>query len=397
MKKQGRDVLLVPMYLPLFADEAGLDGGAPIFFGAVNTYLAEKFLFYKKVPQFVKKVLDSKIILDWASKKAGSTRAAEMGDMTVSMIRGTGGRHEEEVENMITWLLKNEKPDIVHLSNAMLTGLAARMKERLKIPVVCSLQDENAWIDELPDTHRSEAWNVITANAEHVDVFISVSKFYRDYIIRETGIPPDKIEVIPLGIDFNRFKVAAPPVPPAVGFVSRLNPALGLDTVVDAFLILRGRIPGLQFKAMGGMTGDDDVFIRGQEEKIKKAGAISDVEIIKTFDRFDLPEFMNSISVISVPVPGGEAFGTYQIEAMAAGVPVVQPRVGAATEIVEKTGGGVLYEANDTPSLVNVLGEILSNEKERVRLGREGREAAQNLYTIQRMARQTAELYERYL
>ena len=96
--------------------------------------------------------------------------------------------------------------------------------------------------------------------------------------------------------------------------------------------------------------------------------------------------FFEELTVFSTPALYGESFGLYVIEAMAAGVPVVQPRHAAFPEIIEATGGGVLCEPGDAKSLADAIEGLLRDPARRGELGRRGREAVAREFTIERMA-----------
>jgi glycosyltransferase involved in cell wall biosynthesis len=90
-----------------------------------------------------------------------------------------------------------------------------------------------------------------------------------------------------------------------------------------------------------------------------------------------------------VPVEQGEAFGTYIIEAMAAGVPVVQPDAGAFPELIEATGGGVIYR-----DLVQTLHELLTNPAELRRFGKTGRDSVVKSFSVETMAQKMISVYQ---
>jgi hypothetical protein len=60
---------------------------------------------------------------------------------------GEQGAQKDELEHMVNWIAEHCKPDVIHISNALLLGLAKRLKEKTGVPVVCSLQDEDVWVD----------------------------------------------------------------------------------------------------------------------------------------------------------------------------------------------------------------------------------------------------------
>ncbi|HLH29469.1 MAG TPA: glycosyltransferase family 4 protein, partial [Acidimicrobiales bacterium] len=119
----------------------------------------------------------------------------------------------------------------------------------------------------------------------------------------------------------------------------------------------------------------------------------ADVAFYDEFDPRGRRAFLSSLSVLSVPSPHGVAFGTYILEAGARGVPVALPKVGSYPELVEATGGGVLYEPNTADALARVLEELLDDPARRAQLGRKGRESVASSFTLDIMARKMIEVY----
>jgi glycosyltransferase involved in cell wall biosynthesis len=98
--------------------------------------------------------------------------------------------------------------------------------------------------------------------------------------------------------------------------------------------------------------------------------------------------------VFSVPARYGEAFGLYLIEAMAAGVPVVQPRTAAFPEIIEATGGGVLCEPGNPKSLADAIEQLLLNPQRARALGKIGRNAVFEKFNAEAMAKENLRVLE---
>ncbi len=88
MRKLGHDVLMIPLYLPLPIDENGSASKTPIFFGGINVYLQQKSGFFRRTPRWFDRLLDSPRLLRWIGRKAGMTSARNLGQMTISMLRG---------------------------------------------------------------------------------------------------------------------------------------------------------------------------------------------------------------------------------------------------------------------------------------------------------------------
>ncbi|MCF7849115.1 MAG: glycosyltransferase family 4 protein [Kiritimatiellales bacterium] len=392
LRRQGFDVVMVPMYLPLFTDDNPLDDDTPVFFGGINVYLQQQFKIFRKTPRWLDRLFDSMWMLKKAAKMEGSTSATEMGPMTLSMLEGSDGNQRKEVERLVEWLAEHEKPDLVHISNALLIGLAGEIKKVLDVPVLCSLQDEDTWLNEIAPPFDRACWDAVSERVGDVDRFIAVSDWYADQMSKRLTIPRELIEMVHIGIDLDGFEPAAMDFdPPVIGYLSKMTKQLGLGTLVDAFIELKQR-PGLEnlkLKATGGQVGDDKHFIARLKKKLAKYGFEAAAEFIPDFSREQRIEFLRSLSVMSVPVEQGEAFGTYIIEALACGVPVVQPNAGAFPELIEATGGGITYDDD----LVEALSQLLLNPDRARELGRNGRAVVQERFSIETMSQKMMAIY----
>ena len=159
LRKAGHEVFLMPLYLPFKYSSFKAD--TPLFFPATTFYAAEKFFNKGGMPGWMRRVLESKPMLRIASSLSGTTSAAGLEGMTLSMIHGSNAVFTEQVNMMLDWIEHHEKPDIIHLSTTLLIGVAKAIKQRIHIPVVCSLQDEELWIDSMKSAYLQEAWQGI--------------------------------------------------------------------------------------------------------------------------------------------------------------------------------------------------------------------------------------------
>ena len=396
LRRLNHQAVLVPMYLPILAEDSGIHNGVPVFYGAINLYLQQKLPFFRRTPRWLTAMLDSPRLLRWAARKAGSTRARGLEDMTLAMLRADQTHQVLELERLIAWLAAGDRPDVIHFSNLLLLGLAQRIKNELKVPIVCSVQDEDTWIDAMEPGAAGQAWDILAEKAAAVDLFIGASRYYAEVIRTRLGLGAERIRVVPVGIDLEG-RVPGPLSfdPPTVGFLSRMAESLGLGLLIDAFLILKRdpRLRGLKLRATGGQTADDRRFLAGQRRKLAARGCVDDVEFLAEFSVARRGEFLRSLSVLSVPAPKGEAFGTYLIEAWAEGVPVVQPKLGAYPELLEATGGGLLYEPNNAEALASALAALLLDPDRARQLGQQGRRAVAERFDIETAARQLAAIY----
>lgn len=396
LRAEGHQVTKIPMYLPLFADEHDISD-IPIFYGAISLYLKQVYPIFRKAPAWFDKLLNSKPMMKMAASMAGSTRAKGLEDMTVSMLLGEEGQQKEELDHMVNWIAEHCKPDIIHISNALLLGLARRLKEKIGVPVLCTLQDEDVWIDPMQPKFQKKIWDLMHERAGDVDVLVSVSDFFAGVMKERMNLPDEKIKTIHLGVDVEDYEyISTKEKERNVGYISRMCHKDGFDIVVDAFIELKKK-PGFEdvkLIATGGSTGDDAKFNKKQKHKLKENNLLDSFEILPDFEGKEVNDFFKRVSLVSVPVRIGEAFGMYMIESMASGVPVVQPALGAFPEIIEISGGGVTYMPNTPQKLSETWAELLSNPEKLEELGRKGYEGTNKKFNIHNHAKEIITLYE---
>jgi glycosyltransferase involved in cell wall biosynthesis len=397
LRKHGHELTLVPVYLPILIDAEQISEDVPVFFGGINVYLQQITGFFRKTPRWIDKWFDIDWMLRMAAKREGSTEASGLGPLTLSMLEGVHGKQKKELDRLLDWLEEHEKPEMVHLSNSLLTGMAAEIKRRLNVPVVCTLQDEENWLDGIKAPYDQQCWDAMSRCASDVDAFISVSQWYGDEMSGRMKVDPAQMNVVHLGIELDDSEPA--PVasdPPVLGYLSKMCRSLGLGVLVDAFLELKKnpQLKDLKLRATGGQHGPDFAFLDELRAKLKAHGVEEDVEFIAEFDLEHRRDFLRSLTVLSVPADEGEAFGLYIIESLREGVPVVQPRVGGYPEVLNRTGGGVLYDAGDKEALVKSLEELLLNPERARELGCEGRENVYRDFGVDSMANGVAKVYE---
>jgi glycosyltransferase involved in cell wall biosynthesis len=392
----GHQVVKIPMYLPLFSDESDANN-IPLFYGAISIYLKQLYPFLRKAPAWFDRLLNAKPMLKLAARMSGSTRARGLGELTVSMLMGEHGEQRAELDRMVTWIADHCKPDVIHLSNALLLGLAGRIKEKLNVPVVCSLQDEDVWVDVMKPAFRDRAWELIREDADHVDLFVAVSDFYGKVMKERMNLPAEKIQSIHLGVLPEDY----PDIPVEskgrnIGFISRMNHENGLDILVDAFIQLKQKsgFEDVRLVLTGGSTGDDVKYIKSNKKKITRAGLMEFVDFHEDFIDAGRMEFFRKVSVVSVPVRMGEAFGLYLVEAMASGVPVVQPAHGAFPEIIGVTGGGITYEENIPEKLAGSLEKILGDAALLRQKSLDARSGTQDRFNITRQSSKMIDAYQ---
>ncbi|MBT3424664.1 MAG: glycosyltransferase family 4 protein [Bacteroidetes bacterium] len=393
----GHDAMTLPIYLPLSVDNRQAETDVPVFYGAVNLYLKQQFPFLRRMPKGMKNFFNSSWILRYAAKKAGSTRAKGLEEMTVSMLKGHEGYQKEELNQLVDFIA-SEQPDVVHLSNALLLGLAHKIKNELNIKVVCSLQDEDVWVDAMSNKYQDYVWKLMGYKAKDVDAFVAVSQYFADLMQTKMEIPNEKLHVVPIGVNPDHYKINEPNIEiPTIGYLSRRNKENGFEVLIDAFILLKknSEFKQTRLKVTGGKTSDDKRFIKKQLKKLEKNNILEDVEFIENFKQENMNDFFKGLTVLSVPVLKGEAFGMYQLESLASGIPIVQPKIGAFPEIIENTNGGVLFDPNYSRTLASKLEEVLSNTEALHIMSINGRKAVEEQYNTNILTERMISIYSK--
>lgn len=398
LRQQGHEVTMLPLYLPLRVDEEDQSADAPVFFSGINVYLDQKSALFRRAPHWVHRLLASRRLLARLGARVARTRPAESAELLLSMLRGEEGAQARELEELVDWLQRHGPPDAVCLSNALLVGLARRLKTDLGACVACTLQGEDTFLDALPQPHRDAAWRLIAERAADVDVFIAPSRYFADYMAERLQLPAGRVRVVYNGIRLDGFERRKPRPglethrAPVLGFFARMCPEKGLDVLVEAFIHLknRGRVPRLKLHAGGSCGPADEPFVREMRRRLAQAGYIGEVSFSPNASRAEKIAFLQALTVFSVPARYAEAFGLYVIEALAAGVPVVQPRRGAFPELIEATGGGVVCEPDDPRALADAIEALLLDAGRAAALGQKGQESVFERFSADAMARETA-------
>jgi glycosyltransferase involved in cell wall biosynthesis len=387
MIRQGHEALLVPMYLPLTLDEQSASANLPVFYGGISVYLKQKFAFFRSTPRWLDKLLNARGFLRLAGQQAGMTGGEDLGDITISMLRGEDGNQARELEDLVRWIAQ-ERPDVVWLSTALLAGLARRIKHELRIPVFCSLQGEDTFLDELSEPSRTEAWKTLADRARDLECVVAPSTWYAELMGRRMLLAPEQLRTIPNGINLEGYAPGEPEQPPVIGFLARMIPGKGLGLVVDAFIELkrRKRFPEVCLHCIGAMTSADERYVHTLQDKLYWNGLVGTYNFSPNVSREEKIAALQTLTLLTTPTTYGESFGLFVLEAMAAGVPVVQPRTAAFPEIVEQTGGGILFDEITPSGLADAWESLLGDPARARELGRRGRASVERDYSIERLA-----------
>jgi glycosyltransferase involved in cell wall biosynthesis len=398
LMRRGHDVVLTPAYTPTRTDERNVSQHH-VFFGGISVFLEQHSALFRHTPRFMDRLWDAEWVIKMASKRQIKVDPKSLGELTVSMLRGEDGFQRKEIAKLLDWLKTEPKFDVVNLPYTLLLGLAEPLRRTLNVAIVCTLQGEDLFLDGLGEPYKRQSLELIQAAAVHVDAFLPVSRYYLEYMPGYLGLPKEKMRVLPLGINLDGYTPrAGRPHNDAftIGYFARVAPEKGLHVLAEAYRELRSR-PGIgksRLLAAGYLAPEHQGYLDGVRQKLRDWGLGDQFEYRGEVDRAHKIAFLQSLDLLSVPATYQEPKGIFLLEAMANGVPVVQPRRGAFPEVVENTGGGVIVDADSPAALADGFLELWRDPARAAALGRAGADGVRRHYTVGRMAECAEAVYQ---
>lgn len=399
MKAAGEDVSLFPLYTPMRLDEESV-GERQIFYGGIKAYLTQRYPrpFFGRDLLF--QVAGSQALLRLMPHFdiGSAVDPVANAELTISMLKGENGNQRELLRELVQWIKSTYQPDVIHVTNALLIGVVREFKRSLQIPITCGLHGEDIFLEGMPQPYQEEALAIIRERAQDVDRFLAISTYYSEMFSKWVGLDRSKIDVVWPGIALKDYRdlPAGPEVsrPLTIGFLARFVPEKGLHLLLDAFIRLQrsGEFPDLQLLAGGYVSRAYKTYIDGIRRKIRDHHLEDRIKLLGTLDRAEKLNFFRQIDVFSVPSPYREPKGIPVLEALASGVPVVQPDHGAYPEWIHATQGGLLYDPNDSVDLAEKLACLLRDAELRKRLGQQGRQSIFENFSSERMASATLDV-----
>ena len=395
--RQGHDVTLLPFYTPTLTDEENVSRQERVFFGGISVYLEQHVSWFRS-GRLLDRLIDAPDVIKAFTSGSIAVDPKQLGELTVSTLRGSNGHQHKEIDKLIEFVSAEPPPDVVNIPYTLLISLAAPLKRALGRPVVVTLQGEDLFLESLPEPFRTEALALVRSQVADVDLFIAVSDYYARFMRDYLHIPEAKLRVAALGVNTRDLSVMTRSAsePFTVGYFARVAPEKGLRNLADAYRILRTEkgLPPSRLVAGGYLAPEHRPYLETIAESLRAAGLGDEFVYRGAVERAKKVQFFHDIDVLSVPSPYHEPKGLYLLEAMACGVPVVQPNHGAFPELIARTGGGLLSRSEAPADVAETIYELWKEPGRARELGRRGAEGVRNHYTVAHMAHAVLKAYQ---
>lgn len=409
LRRKGHAVTLIPLYTPLRTEGDGTangtgDGdGDEVFYGGINVYLQHASAVFRHTPRALDWLLDRAGLLNLAGRIGAQASPAKLGGLTLSIVRGEDGPAIKELARLARFLKDDVRPQIVSLPNLMFIGTASVLRRELGVPVVCELTGEDIFLDAMTPADQVLVRDAIRRRAGDVDRFVATSDFYAGRMAEYLDIPKEQIDVVYPGVPAEYLteppratRSADAGGPPTVGYLARMCPEKGIDRLIDAMLLLQ-QMPGMRdvrLEAAGYVGSRDAAFYQAQQDRVARSPLAGQVTFHGEVDREQKLRLLDAVDVFAAPTAYAEAKGIFVLEALARGLPVVQPAHGAFPELVNKTAGGALVAPGNAGALATALAQMLGDASRRRAAGEAGRAAVAASFTDDAMAEGMLAAYE---
>jgi len=396
----GHELLLIPTYTPLRTDEAD-QSLHKVYFGGINVYLQQKSALFRRLPGILDWLIDSPKLIDFFARRSMSVAPQDLGEMTLSMLHGEEGNQRKELDKLSDFLATEVKPHIVHLSNALLLGMARQLRSRLQVPVLCTVSGEDMFLDGLGDRYREQAHAALRERARDAAAFVSLNRYYADVMAQRLNVGTDRIHVVRHGLNLDGWgpRTWQPGQCFEIGYLARIAPEKGLHILAEALKILAAdqAIPPVRVRAAGYLGKNYRGYLSEVLARVRQWGLTDRFEYVGEVDRAGKIAFLQSLGCLVMPTVYPESKGLPVVEAWACGTPVVVPRHGTFPELLADVDGGTMFEPENPESLAAELKRYIRQPELTVEYGNRAREAVHARYTARRMADDTIALYREVL
>jgi glycosyltransferase involved in cell wall biosynthesis len=403
LRARGRDAILLPAYVPTTTDEENV-AERRVVMGGVNVWLQEFVPFFRHTPWFLDRLLDGHSLLTWLSGRTSQTRPEDLGTITVSALEGEDGHQRKEVEKLARLLRDDFRPDVVHLSNVLLLGLARTIRAVSGARIVCSLSGEDIFIGQLPPAHRERVLRLLRERSGDVDRFVALNRAFAEEMAPVLGVETGAIAVVPHGVDARGYPDAPPDLVERrtarggslrIGSLARACPEKGLDVLVRAVAMLAAT-HDVRLVAAGAEIEAERPYLDRCRHLAADLGIADRFEWRGQVDHVGKIALLGDVDLFVMPTTHPEAKGIPVLEAFTAGLPVVASDHGAFPEYLGRdpaTRLGLLCAPADPAALHAALLLLADDPPLAARMGRAAFAAARERYTPEAMAAGHEQLY----
>ncbi|RMG67434.1 MAG: glycosyltransferase, partial [Nitrospirae bacterium] len=279
---------------------------------------------------------------------------------------------------------------------------AVLIKEKFNKPLIC-LQWEN-----IPFAYEeNEQMRLMKKKVrEGADFFIAVTERAREALLLE-GVSPEKIIVLPMGININRFRpdrttglevrneFGIRPSEKVVLFVGRAVWEKGIYDLIYAIKLTEGYLKDAEIRAVITGRGPE---LETVKERVRELGIFDRFIFIESYPYHKIHKLFNMADIFVLPSISlrswKEQFGMVLIEAMACGTPVISTLSGSIPEVVGDAG--LLVQSNDPHSLADAIIDLIKNDDKRLELGKKGRERVESNFSSEKISQKFGDLF-RYI
>ncbi len=275
----------------------------------------------------------------------------------------------------------------VHHSSCSFAGYMLKIFKRK--PYLFYAGEHNPWIRPLGFLPSQ----LVYLGVRKSDKVVSVTQFIKDKIVERKKINPEKIEVIFSFVKLENFPKEFPVKKNKILFVSRMDPYKGAHLVLDAFIKLKDKYKDWELDFVGkesDKTYNEKLLNLVKENKLEKR-----VKFHGLVEEKDLLKFYKEANIFAVP-SSEEAFGVVFVEALASYTPCIGFDVGGVPEIVSKDIG-FLLKVNDLEGIKEKLDLLMKDKTLREKIGVNGRERVEELFSFDAFVKKHEELYNKIL
>lgn len=358
---RGHAVEVYPLYTPL-----RMDGGTPVpmrdvAFGGITVSLQQWSSRFARLPETLRRWLDSPALLNVVAQFAIQTKPENLGPMTVSVLAGRDGRQAAELDRLVDTIAATGQPDAVMITNALLSGIAPALRGRLDAPVYCTVQGEDLFVEGLREPYRARAWELMRGHAAAVTAYLAPGEAYAARMTELLGITADKMRVARPGVDLVTYCPDATPLPETftLAYLSVITPNKGLGLLIDAVRLLREDGRDARLRVAGKVL--DPAYWARVRAAIRLAGL---GEYVTYLDEVDLPgklALLRGCSAFCQPSRASEARGMAALEAMACAAPAIVPDAGIFPEVHALTGLGHRFTPGDPDHLAHAIAAVMDD------------------------------------